>query len=192
METNQGFIKRKLSRITPELNSQIEIALSNPMTYDSHEKRAILTAALLMSGIIVAAVILEQTIDWNEVFKLAGENRWEEILNRHTEFFVFVFLLSAILMNIIRLFRIHNRYGYVLLPGALGKIIGNYITMVPFENIEKGIYLDPATPSASGMDTGARKGGKLGLKMKNGTTISFFNIRLDLSAIQGKLVKRKI
>lgn len=131
----RGFFSLRRSQMTPAEAAQLDAALADPETFQSTEKDGVLPWLIL--GLVAAVVGLVAGLaetNWAAFGAAVRAGRWEGLTD-HAEGLGTMAALGVTVGIVWFFLRVHKRWGFVLLPNALGVIRGPKVTLIRVEDV---------------------------------------------------------
>ena len=191
MADNGGIIRTRRSRLSSDDLEKIDSALKDPKRYSSYETSALAAIIWLLFFSIIGLIAAATQTDWPVFTGLLKKSEFILSFYECPEGWGFIAAAVVIVAAVYYWLTIRGRFGYIVLPDAIGRVRGNRITIIPVQNIEKAVsnrietYSDP-------MDTGfriSRSYSVVKLTMKNGKHFNLYAPKLDLSLLGDRLKK---
>lgn len=188
-----GIIRTKRSKLGSDDLQKIDSALNDPNRYSSYEKSALAAIIWLLFfstiGLVGAAIMT----DWPQFTDFIKKGEWLLGFYSCPEGYGFIASLIILLATIWYWITIRGRFGYILLPDAIGRVRGNRITIIPVRNIANAVSSRVETfhdPSDSGYHS-VRSFTVVRITMNDGKKFNLYAPKLDLSILGDKLRHEK-
>jgi hypothetical protein len=183
MDEQRGFFSIRRNQMNQAERAQLDAALADRSTFRSTEKDGILAWLILGAACSVTGLIAGLAMtDWPEFFAFVGSGDWSGFDN-YPEGLGAIAALLVTAWIVWFFFRVHNRWGFVVLPHAVGVVRGARATLIRIEDVAE------ASSSWHSSDTGSRGRSFSVLKIKglDGSRKTFYSADILYAPLKDKL-----
>jgi hypothetical protein len=133
--TKHGFFSLRRGQMTPAERAQLDAALTAPETFQSTEKDGVLPWLILGMVASLAGMVagLVET-DWASFGVFVRSSDLGDFDN-HLDGLGTIAALAVSVWLVLFFLRVHNRWGFVVLPHALGVIRGSRVRLIRIEDV---------------------------------------------------------
>ena len=191
MIDTDGIIRTKRNRLGKDDLEKIDSALKDPKRYSSYETSALAAIILLLVSSIGGLVAAAMETEWPKFIDLMKKSEFILAFYECPEGYGFIAALAVLTGTVYYWFTIRGRFGYILLPEAIGRVRGNRITIIPVQNVAEAVSsrIETFSDSSNTEFHATRSFTAVKIKMKDGTKFNLYDPKLDLSMLGDKLKK---